>query len=138
MNITPSGKVLPCHAAASIPGLAFDNVRDKRLSNIWLASEAFQAFRGTAWMREPCRSCDLREIDWGGCRCQAFAIAGVAAETDPACDKSFSHPAFARAAETESVVPATAFVHRRPGGAQHSQVSSAILAQDQRVRRHRA
>jgi PqqA peptide cyclase len=125
MNITPSGKVLPCHAAESIPGLAFDNVRDKRLSEIWLASEAFQAFRGTAWMREPCRSCELREIDWGGCRCQAFAVTGVAAEADPACDKSSFHPAFARLAETEAVVPANAFAYRKPGGAQQSPVSSA-------------
>jgi len=114
MNITPSGKVLPCHAAESIPGLVFDNVRDRRLSDIWLDSQAFQAFRGTGWMREPCRSCELREIDWGGCRCQAFAITGVAAEADPACDKSSFHPSFARLAETESVEPATAFVYRKP------------------------
>ena len=67
------------------PGLAFDNVRDKRLRDIWLDSDAFQKFRGTDWMREPCRSCEFREIDWGGCRCQAFAFAGDAAATDPAC-----------------------------------------------------
>ena len=98
-------------------GLAFDNVRDKRLSEIWLDSEAFQAFRGTDWMREPCRSCELREIDWGGCRCQAFAMAGAAAEADPACDKSRFHVAFAGLAESESVAPVPAFVYRRPGGA---------------------
>ena len=95
INITPSGKVLPCHAAETIPGLAFDNVRDKPLREIWLDSEAFQAFRGTDWMREPCRSCELREVDWGGCRCQAFAFAGDAAATDPACDKSPLHANFA-------------------------------------------
>ena len=72
INITPSGKALPCHAAETIPGLAFDNVRDRRLSDIWLHSEAFQRFRGTHWMPEPCRSCELREVDWGGCRCQAL------------------------------------------------------------------
>ena len=117
MNITPSGKVLPCHAAETIPGLVFDNVRDKPLRDIWLGSDAFQAFRGTAWMREPCRSCDLREIDWGGCRCQAFAFAGSAAEADPACDKSPFHAAFARVADAEAGRSAPAFVYRRPGGA---------------------
>ena len=73
INVTPSGKVLPCHAAETIPGLRFDNVRDKPLAEIWLAGQAFQKFRGTEWMIEPCRSCERREIDWGGCRCQAFA-----------------------------------------------------------------
>jgi len=121
MNITPSGKVLPCHAAETIPGLNFDNVRDKRLSEIWFDSEAFQAFRGTDWMREPCRSCELREVDWGGCRCQAFAVAGAAADADPACDKSRYHVAFAGLAESESVAPVPAFVYRRPGGARPSQ-----------------
>jgi len=116
MNVTPSGKVLPCHAAETITGLVFDNVRERRLRDIWLASDAFQAFRGTAWMREPCRSCDLREVDWGGCRCQAFAFAGAAAEADPACDKSSLHAAFTRVAETEAATPATAFVYRKPGG----------------------
>ena len=78
INITPSGKVLPCHAAESLPGLEFDNVRDKKLRDIWLGSQAFQKYRGTEWMQEPCRSCEFREQDWGGCRCQAFAIAGDA------------------------------------------------------------
>jgi pyrroloquinoline quinone biosynthesis protein E len=112
--ITPSGKVLPCHAAETIPGLAFDNVREKPLRDIWLASPAFQAFRGTAWMREPCRSCEFREVDWGGCRCQALAFAGDAALTDPACDKSPLHAAFAQTAERESALPAPAFVFRNP------------------------
>ena len=94
INITPSGKVLPCHAAETIPGLAFDNVRDRRLRDIWLDSDAFQDFRGTDWMREPCRSCELREVDWGGCRCQAFAFAGERPLTDPACAKSSLHQAF--------------------------------------------
>ena len=120
MNVTPSGKVLPCHAAETIPGLAFDNVRETRLRDIWLASDAFKAFRGTDWMREPCHSCDLREIDWGGCRCQAFAFAGAAAEADPACDKSSFHAAFTRVAEAESEGPAPAFVYRKPGGARQN------------------
>jgi pyrroloquinoline quinone biosynthesis protein E len=115
INITPSGKVLPCHAAASLPGLAFDNVRDRPLRDIWLRSDAFQKFRGTSWMREPCRSCELREVDWGGCRCQAFAIAGDARLADPACDKSPHHEGFFGLAEREAAAAAPQFVFRRPG-----------------------
>ena len=77
-------------------------------------SGAFQAFRGTSWMPEPCRSCALREVDWGGCRCQAFALAGAAAETDPACELSPLHQAFTEVAEEESAEPAPAFVYRNP------------------------
>ncbi len=91
LNVTPSGRVLPCHAAESIPGLEFWSVRDRPLAEIWRSSPAFQAFRGTEWMAEPCRSCDMREIDYGGCRCQAMAIAGDAAATDPACELSPHH-----------------------------------------------
>ena len=73
LNVTPSGKVLPCHAAESIPGLEFWNVRDHSLADIWASSPAFNAFRGTDYLPEPCASCERREIDFGGCRCQAFA-----------------------------------------------------------------
>jgi pyrroloquinoline quinone biosynthesis protein E len=114
INITPTGKALPCHAAETIPGLAFDNVRDKPLRAIWLESDAFQRFRGTAWMRDPCRSCEFREVDWGGCRCQALAFAGDAALTDPACDKSPLHAAFAGIAEHEASAPAPPLVYRNP------------------------
>ena len=114
LNVTPSGKVLPCHAAESIPGLVFDNVRDRRLRDIWLTSEAFQRFRGTGWMREPCRSCEFREADWGGCRCQALAFTGSAEHADPACIKSSYHAAFARVAEQESAAPPPDFIFRRP------------------------
>jgi pyrroloquinoline quinone biosynthesis protein E len=114
INIAPSGKVLPCHAAESLPGLAFDNVRGRPLREIWLASDAFQKFRGTGWMREPCRSCELREVDWGGCRCQAFAIAGDASLADPACDKSPLHSSFAAVAEKEAASPPPPFAYRRP------------------------
>ena len=78
INITPSGKALPCHAAETIPGLAFDNVREQRCATSGCIRRAFQRFRGTAWMPEPCRSCERREVDWGGCRCQALAFAGDA------------------------------------------------------------
>ena len=88
MNVTPSGKVLPCHAAESIPGLVFDNVKDRPLRDIWLTGAAFQKYRGTAWMQEPCKSCELKEVDWGGCRCQAMQLAGDATAADPVCGKS--------------------------------------------------
>ncbi len=114
INITPSGKVLPCHAAESLPGLTFDNVREKRLRDIWQGSDAFQKFRHTDWMQEPCRSCEFREQDWGGCRCQAFAFTGDARATDPACNKSSLHAAFADVASREAAVPPGTFTFRRP------------------------
>jgi len=89
--VAPDGTVLPCHAAQTIPSLRFERFGERRLAEIWTDSEAFNAFRGTAWMQEPCRSCERREVDWGGCRCQAMAIAGDAAATDPACIKSPIH-----------------------------------------------
>ncbi len=83
--VTPTGRALPCHAAESLPGLDFPSVREQPLDAIWHRSTAFMRYRGTDWMPEPCRSCDRREIDWGGCRCQALALTGDAAATDPAC-----------------------------------------------------
>jgi pyrroloquinoline quinone biosynthesis protein E len=114
INVTPSGKVLPCHAAESLPGLQFDNVRERNLRDIWLNSDAFRRFRHTDWMQEPCRSCEFREQDWGGCRCQAFAFAGNAAATDPACYKSSRHAAFVQIAEDESSTPPPPFAFRNP------------------------
>jgi PqqA peptide cyclase len=83
--------VLPCHAAESIPGREFWNVREHSLADIWANSPAFNAFRGTGWMKEPCASCARREIDFGGCRCQAFALTGDAAAADPVCHLSPEH-----------------------------------------------
>jgi pyrroloquinoline quinone biosynthesis protein E len=91
MLINPSGRVLPCHAAEVIPGLAFDNVREKTLEWIWQKSESFSRFRGEDWMPEPCRSCDRRAEDFGGCRCQALLLTGDASATDPACSLSPKH-----------------------------------------------
>ena len=91
LNVTPVGKVLPCHAAESIPGLEFWSVREHSLAEIWANSPAFNAFRGTAWMREPCVSCARREIDFGGCRCQAFALTGDARAADPVCHLAPHH-----------------------------------------------
>ena len=83
--ITPAGEALPCHAAKVIPGLVFENVKGRSLKEIWEASAAFQKFRGESWMQEPCKTCDRREQDFGGCRCQALLLAGDASATDPVC-----------------------------------------------------
>jgi pyrroloquinoline quinone biosynthesis protein E len=88
MLITPNGDALPCHAARVIRGLSFASVKDQSLREIWENSEAFQKFRGEAWMQEPCRSCDRRQQDFGGCRCQALLLSGDAAATDPVCSLS--------------------------------------------------
>lgn len=92
--VAPDGAVLPCHDARRIEGLRFDRVTERPLAEIWYASPALQRFRGTDWMPEPCRSCDRRETDWGGCRCQAHALTGDASRTDPACAWSPDHPRF--------------------------------------------
>jgi len=91
LHLLPSGEVLPCHAAQTIPGLRFASVREVSLAEIWRADPAFNRFRGTDWMPAPCRSCDQREIDWGGCRCQALLLAGDAAATDPVCARAPDH-----------------------------------------------
>ncbi len=117
VNVTPSGRVLPCHAAESIKGLPFDNIKDRPLADIWLNGEAFQKYRGTSWMKEPCRSCPRKEIDYGGCRCQAFALSGDAANTDPACSLSPLHAQWASIAEVESHSTPPEFTYRRVGGA---------------------
>jgi pyrroloquinoline quinone biosynthesis protein E len=91
LNITPSGRALPCHAAETLSHLQFWNVKERSLADIWRLSPAFNAYRGTDWMREPCRSCARKEIDFGGCRCQALAIAGDARAADPICHLSPDH-----------------------------------------------
>ena len=85
MTVTPGGEVWPCHAAGRITTLTFDNVRDRPLDWIWHQSDAFNRFRGEAWLPEPCRSCPRKAVDFGGCRCQAFLVAGDASLTDPVC-----------------------------------------------------
>lgn len=116
LNVTPSGKVLPCHAAESLTHLSFDTVRERSLADIWENSSAFEAYRGTDWMEETCRSCERREIDWGGCRCQAMALAGRATATDPACSRSPMH-ADMEAMAAEDAAGTESFVYRRMGGA---------------------
>jgi pyrroloquinoline quinone biosynthesis protein E len=114
LNISPSGHALPCHAAESLPGFAWPSVHEQTLAEIWYESAPFNRFRGTAWMPEPCRSCDRREIDWGGCRCQAFALTGDIGRTDPACELAPDHAIMAEAAR-EAERPAPDFVYRRIG-----------------------
>ncbi|MGZ3498478.1 MAG: pyrroloquinoline quinone biosynthesis protein PqqE [Vulcanimicrobiaceae bacterium] len=91
LTVTPNGYVLPCPAAAAIATLRFENVRNRGLAEIWNDSEAFNAYRGTQWMPEPCRSCPRKEQDFGGCRCQAYLLTGDAGVTDPACTLSPYH-----------------------------------------------
>jgi pyrroloquinoline quinone biosynthesis protein E len=91
MVVAPNGDVLPCLAAAQLPGLAIPNIHSGPLADLWYDSPAFNRFRGTGWMPEPCRSCDLREVDFGGCRCQAYQLVGDPAATDPACELSPHH-----------------------------------------------
>jgi len=118
MNITPAGLALPCHAAETLTGLAFPSVRTASLSAIWRDDPSFARFRGTDWMPEPCRSCDQREIDWGGCRCQALALTGDAGATDPACALSPHHGLLAdaiAAADAAAEGPPPDLVYRRIG-----------------------
>ncbi len=102
LNVTPAGKVLPCHAAESITGLEFWNVRERSPADIWANSPAFSAFRGIGWMREPCASCPRRELDFGGCRCQAFALTGDASATDPVCHLAPDHARVAQLAAIQT------------------------------------
>jgi pyrroloquinoline quinone biosynthesis protein E len=108
MLINPSGKVLPCHAAEVLPGLQFENTREKSLAWIWQESPSFRRFRGEDWMPEPCRSCDRRAEDFGGCRCQAFLLAGDAAATDPACSLAPTHSMVESTVAAANASPAVA------------------------------
>lgn len=91
LNIAPDGLALPCHEARMLPGLEFPNVREHDIRSIWYESAAFNAYRGDGWMKEPCRSCDEKTKDFGGCRCQAYMLTGDAANADPVCSKSPHH-----------------------------------------------
>jgi pyrroloquinoline quinone biosynthesis protein E len=107
--VAPDGRALPCHMAHSLPELEFESVRDRSLAEIWTSSPAFMAFRGEGWMSETCRSCERREIDFGGCRCQAFHLTGDARATDPVCALSPDHglvlAARGKAVQREPLVP---------------------------------
>jgi pyrroloquinoline quinone biosynthesis protein E len=110
LNVSPSGKVLPCHAAETIPGLEFWSVRKHSLADIWQSSPAFSAFRGTDWMKEPCASCPRRFEDFGGCRCQALALTGDPRAADPVCQLSSHHALMADLADQRDDAP---YIYRR-------------------------
>jgi PqqA peptide cyclase len=112
--IDPAGRALPCHAAGVIPGLRFDNVREHTLDWIWQNSEAFQKFRGEDWMPEPCRSCDRRKEDFGGCRCQAFLLTGDASATDPVCELAPLHHIVEDAVREDATPGSTPEAHEAP------------------------
>jgi PqqA peptide cyclase len=120
MLINPAGKVLPCHAAEVLPGINFENVREGTLDWIWRESTSFQRFRGEAWMPEPCRSCERRVEDFGGCRCQAFLLAHDAAATDPVCTLASTH----------SIVDAAVREAQLPGATATAQSSSFVQLQE--------
>jgi PqqA peptide cyclase len=112
--IAPAGRALPCHAAGVIPGMRFDSVREHRLDWIWQHSDAFQKFRGEDWMPEPCRSCDRRKEDFGGCRCQAFLLTGDASNTDPVCELAPLHHLVEVAVREDAVAGAAPEVLEAP------------------------
>ena len=112
--VDPAGRALPCHAAGVIPGMRFDNVREHTLDWIWQHSEAFQKFRGEDWMPEPCRSCDRRKEDFGGCRCQAFLLTGDATATDPVCELAPLHHIVEDAVREDAVTGSTPEAREAP------------------------
>lgn len=113
LNVTPDGTVLPCHAAQTIPGLEFQNIRTTPLAEIWHDGPAFNAYRGTRWMPEPCQGCARKTVDFGGCRCQAMALAGDASATDPVCSLSPLNPALHAAADAAASGDPDALTWRR-------------------------
>lgn len=117
LTITPQGLALPCHAAQTIPGLDFPVVRTHDLGWIWRESAAFRRFRGDDWMQEPCRTCARRDVDFGGCRCQAMALTGDPDAVDPACALSPRHQDIFELASREAAAPPPPFVYRRNANA---------------------
>jgi len=114
LTVNPAGQVLPCPTASGIPGLRFENVREKPLAWIWNESESFNRFRGTEWMPQPCQSCPQRDIDFGGCRCQAALLTGDAALTDPVCTLSPNRNLIDRAiGEVNDDTPTDTWVMRK-------------------------
>ncbi|WP_035424087.1 pyrroloquinoline quinone biosynthesis protein PqqE [Bacillus sp. UNC438CL73TsuS30] len=116
LTVAPNGDVLPCPTAGMIESLSFENVRESSLGQIWYKSGAFNHFRGEAWMPEPCRSCDLRHQDGGGCRCQAFALTGDANTTDPVCQWAPKHELIEKAiqeANSKTFIKSSPIIYRR-------------------------
>ncbi len=107
LTVAPDGTAMPCHTAKMLPGLAFPNVREHSMREIWFESEGFNRYRGTGWMKEPCSSCEHREEDLGGCRCQAYLIAQDAAAADPVCRLSPHHQRVVDVVERAETAAAT-------------------------------
>jgi pyrroloquinoline quinone biosynthesis protein E len=115
LTVTPDGTALPCHTAKMLPGLDFPNVKTSTVKDIWYTSDAFNAYRGDAWMKEPCRSCPEKERDLGGCRCQAYLLTQDATHADPVCALSPHHHLIEAAvnAADRGVTPEAPLVFRR-------------------------
>jgi pyrroloquinoline quinone biosynthesis protein E len=126
LGIAPDGTALPCHAARSLPGIAFPNVRDYSVKDIWYASGAFNRYRGDAWMKSPCRSCPEKDRDFGGCRCQAYALTGDAENADPVCSRSPQH------GDVQAIVMQA---HRAQEVARQQQVQPIVFRTDANSRR---
>ncbi len=115
LTVAPDGSALPCHTAKMLPGLAFPNVRETSLREAWFESDGFNRYRGTGWMKEPCASCEHKEEDLGGCRCQAWLIAHDAEAADPVCRKSPQHDrVLAAVAQAEAGITEHPLVFRDP------------------------
>ena len=112
--VAPDGYVLPCHNATMLSHLNFENVVDNSLSSIWYESEAFNAYRGDAWMPDICKSCDRKDIDFGGCRCQALALLGDASAADPVCSRAHPHNLIPREYANSLIATDTTSINYRP------------------------
>ncbi|QIJ01217.1 pyrroloquinoline quinone biosynthesis protein PqqE [Stutzerimonas balearica] len=119
LDITPDGTALPCHSARQLP-VQFPSVREHSIEHIWYHSFGFNRYRGDDWMPEPCRSCDEKARDFGGCRCQAFMLTGDAANADPVCSKSGQHELIlaARRQAEEAPEPLEGLTWRNPQASQ--------------------
>jgi pyrroloquinoline quinone biosynthesis protein E len=117
LGVAPDGAALPCHAARGLPGLVLPNVKETPLREIWYESDAFNRFRGLKWLKEPCRSCEEKERDLGGCRCQAYMLTGDAANADPVCDKSPFHETVVEIVQRAASVSASASASASAGTA---------------------
>ncbi len=114
LTVTPDGTALPCHAARELPGMSLPNVKDMSVREIWEGSDDFNMFRGFEWMTEPCRSCDEKEKDFGGCRCQAFMLTGDATNADPVCSKSPHHHLIEEAVEAGRLESEKPVIEQKP------------------------
>jgi PqqA peptide cyclase len=121
--VAPDGRVMPCHAASQITTLNFDTVREHSVREIWEESSAFKAFRGDDWMQEPCRSCPRKHVDFGGCRCQAFALTGDATRADPVCTLTSDRAIID--AMLDGNPPPVRYTYREMGRARESVLASA-------------